>query len=149
MGGWVKFRAQNSPSWIRCSLSSGLRCITPTPSHKHTGKVLRWPTRRQAPPPVTESKTSVSSGLFLWDTLTFSRLRSRFCRSLSFWMLMTILCLAPLVTFCGRKDSRVKLSQRWFKITPSCRRGRHQYKNTAFNRHTTDMQICTSSQGLD
>lgn len=54
-GGWgVKFRAHNSPSWIRCSLSCRLRYITPTPSHKHTGKVLRWPTRRQAPPPVTD-----------------------------------------------------------------------------------------------
>lgn len=40
--------------------------------------------------------------------LTFSRLRSRFCLSLSFSMLITILCLAPLVTFCWKKESWVK-----------------------------------------
>lgn len=32
--------------------------------------------------------------------LTLSKDLSRFCISFSFWILMTILCLAPLVTFC-------------------------------------------------
>lgn len=36
--------------------------------------------------------------------LTFSKERSTFCRSFSFWMLMTILCLAPLVTLWNQSN---------------------------------------------
>lgn len=43
--------------------------------------------------------------------LTFSRQRSRFCLSFSFRTLMTILCLAPLVTFCwgGKKKKKMEM----------------------------------------
>lgn len=43
-------------------------------------------------------------------TLTFSRLRSRCCLSFSFRILITILCLAPLVTFCWQKKKTEILS---------------------------------------
>lgn len=132
-----KFGAQNSPSWIRCSLSCHLRYITPTEnghlSHSLTntqeksGGVLWCPLRSEAQSPITKTSKfkSLQVGLQalqecvlcdgeegqeteMWCTLTFSRLRSRFCLSLSFRMLITILCLAPLVTFCWKKEFCVK-----------------------------------------
>lgn len=123
-----KFGAQNSPSWIRCSPSCHLRYITPTECGHPSQSLSQTHRKREVvATKVTSSITNNKNlkaknfmGILLCDveeeekemwyivTLTFSRLRSRFCLSLSFRMLITILCLAPLVTFCGRKQFCVK-----------------------------------------
>lgn len=61
-----KFRAQNSPSWIRCSFSCHLRYITPTqnghPSHFLSQGVLWCPLTLQSPITKTLKKIQIITG---------------------------------------------------------------------------------------